>query len=765
MDCSSENEKNLNFTAATLSIGGMTCAACSSRVEKAICALDGVIKASVNIATEKATVTFDVQKIRLGDISQAVKKAGYTVLDDSDSDASRREQDKSKALKVMLIKLAVAATFALPLLYVAMIPMLPFAMPFSHELHALMTDRPLVYAVIQLCLVALPVAVGYKFYTVGYSSLLRRSPNMDSLIAVGTTAAIGISVYNTVLIALGDAGKVHSLYYESAAVIITLILLGKSLEAVSKGKTGAAIKKLMGLAPKTATVMVGGEQREISIGEVCVGDTVVVKPGAKIPVDGTIIEGETAIDESMLTGESIPAVKKAGDAVFAASINTTGSIKFRADKVGGDTVLANIIKLVEDAQGSKAPIAKTADKVAGVFVPVVCIIALLAGTAWLIGTKGDVEFAIAVFISVLVIACPCALGLATPTAIIVGTGRGAENGILIKSGEALETAHKITAVVLDKTGTVTMGKPAVTDVIALGGTQEDELIILAASAESQSEHPLAQAIVGYALGLNKSLIGCEKFDSVTGKGVRATVGGKEILIGNAKLMEQFGVECAERQGTYAAFAQDGKTAVCVAASGELIGIIAVADVVKPTSAQAVAKLTELGIEVIMLTGDNAITANAIAMQVGITKVVAEVLPHEKSDVIAKLKSEGKVVAMVGDGINDAPSLALADVGIAIGSGTDVAIESADVVLVNSDLMDVVTAIMLSKKTMRIIKQNLFWAFGYNTVGIPVAAGLLYLFGGPLLNPMIGAAAMSLSSVSVLLNALRLRRFEKKDKMR
>jgi len=738
-----------------IGVGGMTCAACVGRVERAISSLDGVSKVFVNIATEKAAVTFDKSKVRQHQINEAIKKAGYSVIEDGVDAAEKREEQKRKELKAMWTKLIVSACFALPLLYVAMVPMLPFAMPFSRALHTLMDKYPLVYALIQLVLVVPSVCVGYKFYTVGYKALFSKSPNMDSLIAVGTSAAIIFSIYSTVLIAMGDGSKVHSLYFESAGVIITLILLGKSLEAVSKGKTGAAIKKLMGLAPKTAIVIIGDEEKEIPIAEVCVGDIIVVKPGSKVPVDGIVVEGETSIDESMLTGESIPVRKRSGDKVFAASINTTGSIKFRAERVGGDTALAQIIRLVEEAQGTKAPIAKIADTVSGIFVPTVCLVALVSALAWLFGTRFDVEFALTIFISVLVIACPCALGLATPTAIMVGTGLGAEHGILIKSGEALETAHKITTVVLDKTGTVTCGKPTVTDIDTFCNMDSNEMLALCASAERQSEHPLAVAIVEYASG-RVNIPHCDLFEALAGRGIKAEVLGKQILVGNALLMSEFGIAGGADERV-ASLADEGKTPMLVAVDGVLCGIIAVADVVKETSAKAIARLHEMGIEVVMLTGDNQKTANAIAKQVGVSKVIAEVLPSDKSEVVKRLMAEGKTVAMVGDGINDAPALAVSDVGIAIGSGTDVAIESANIVLVHSDLMDVSAAITLSKKTIRTIKQNLFWAFGYNTVGIPVAAGVLHLFGGPLLSPMIGAAAMSFSSVSVLLNALRLKK--------
>jgi Cu+-exporting ATPase len=553
---------------------------------------------------------------------------------------------------------------------------------------------------------------------------------------------------------------VDALYFESAGVIITLILLGKSLEAVSKGRTSEAIKKLMGLAPKTAVILENGQEKEIPIDEVEIGDIILVKPGDKIPVDGTVTGGHTSIDESMLTGESMPVDKKEGDPVYAASLNTTGVIQFKAEKIGSDTALAQIIKLVEDAQGSKAPIAQMADIVSGYFVPVVCVIALLAGIGWYFGTAGDLKFALTIFISVLVIACPCALGLATPTAIMVGTGKGAENGILIKGGEALETAHKINTIVFDKTGTITEGKPKVTDVLPAGSVSKDRLLQLTASAERGSEHPLGQAIVLGAKESGLTLLEAEGFDSLTGRGIKARLEGEDILAGNRKLMDEQNISLAGMEEISDRLAEEGKTPMYVAINGELAGIVAVADVVKESSRAAIERLHKMGIEVAMITGDNKKTAAAIAKQVGIDRVLAEVLPQDKSNEVKKLQSENRKVAMVGDGINDAPALAQADIGIAIGSGTDVAMESADIVLMRSDLMDVPAAIDLSKHTIRNIKQNLFWAFGYNVIGIPIAAGVLHLlFNGPLLNPMFAAAAMSLSSVSVLTNALRLKRFK------
>lgn len=745
----------------TIPIGGMTCAACAKRIEKVVGRLEGVTSISVNVATEKATVIYTPQTVRLSAIREAIEKIGYKVLEMNKADAADEDRvRKQKEIKTLRIKFIVALVFAAPLLYLAMVPMIKIvSLPFAGRLDDFMMNYPLIYAIVQFTLSVPVIIVGYKFYTVGFKALIQRSPNMDSLIALGTSAAVIYSLYNTWQIAAGHFGAVESLYFETSGVIIALILLGKMLEAVSKGRTGEAIKKLMGLAPKTAIIIQNGMEKEIPIDEVEIGDAIIVKPGAKIPVDGMVLEGHTAIDESMLTGESMPVDKKAGDMVYAATINTTGTIQFKADKVGADTALAQIIKLVEDAQGSKAPIAAMADKVSGVFVPVVCLIAVLAGVAWFIGTGGDLKFALRIFITVLVIACPCALGLATPTAIMVGTGKGAENGILIKGGEALETTHKIQTIVFDKTGTITEGKPTVTDVLTTEMIPSDELLKLTASAEKGSEHPLGQAIVAGARSKGISLVKVDSFDSITGRGIEAVIGGQTILAGNKKLMEERDISLTELESDSDRLASEGKTPMYVAVDGMLAGIVAVADVVKESSKAAIESLHKMGIEVVMITGDNRGTADAIAKQVGIDRVLAEVLPQDKSNEVKNLQAEGKMVAMVGDGINDAPALVQADVGIAIGSGTDVAMESADIVLMRSDLMDVPTAVYLSKRTIRNIKQNLFWAFGYNTIGIPVAAGLLYLFGGPLMNPMFGAAAMSLSSVSVLTNALRLKRFK------
>ncbi len=737
----------------TFKIQGMTCASCAKAVEKASGKLDGVTKANVNFATEKLNISYDPSKVKVSDIKNSIDKAGYKAIDDEvtvDADRERKEKER----KTLWNKFLISAIFTIPLFYISMGHML--MLPLPKILHPDM--YPLVFAIVQLVLVIPSMIAGYKFYTVGFTALVRRSPNMDSLIAIGTSAAFVYGVYAIYEIAIGNFQYANNLYFEAAGVIITLIMLGKYLETVTKGKTSDAIKKLMGLAPKTAIVIKGGKEVEISIDEVEVGDIILVKPGEKMPVDGIVIEGTTAVDESMLTGESIPVEKNAGDNIIGASINKNGSIKYEATKVGKDTALSQIIKLVEDAQGSKAPIAKMADIIAGYFVPVVILLALVSALSWYFFGGESVVFAMTIFISVLVIACPCALGLATPTAIMVGTGKGAEHGVLIKSGVALETTHKVQTIVFDKTGTITEGKPKVTDIVTKG-ISENELLQLAASAEKGSEHPLGEAIVKGAQEKGLSFKNLDSFRAIPGHGIEVTIDNNNILAGNRKLMVERDISLENLEDTSDRLAGEGKTPMYIAIDNKIAGIIAVADTVKDSSKKAIDRLHRMGLEVAMITGDNRRTADAIAKQVGIDRVLAEVLPQDKANEVKKLQAEGKKVAMVGDGINDAPALAQADIGIAIGSGTDVAMESADIVLMRSDLMDVPTAIQLSKSTIRNIKQNLFWAFGYNTLGIPVAMGLLHLFGGPLLNPMIGAAAMSLSSVSVLLNALRLKRFK------
>lgn len=742
----------------TIPIQGMTCAACANRIEKTVAKMSGVASASVNFATEKATVKYNPSVVRLSEIKQAIIKAGYTPLEiENKSTVDEDKLRKEKEIRTLWTKFIVSAVFGIPLLYLAMGPMIWWLhWPIPAWLDPM--QYPLQFALTQIALVVPILIAGNKFYSVGFKALIRRSPNMDSLIAIGTSAAVLYSLYSTYRIATGDFKAMEGLYFETAGVIITLILLGKSLEAVSKGKTSEAIKKLMGLAPKTAIIIQDGKEIEIPIEEVEVGDVILVKPGDKIPVDGEVLEGLTSVDESMLTGESIPVEKHAGDKVIGASINKNGSIRFKATKVGSDTALAQIIKLVEDAQGSKAPIAQMADIVSGYFVPIVFAIAVIAGLTWFL-TGESVVFSLTIFIAVLVIACPCALGLATPTAIMVGTGKGAEYGILIKGGEALESTHKIKAIVFDKTGTITEGKPEVTDILTAESIDRARLLRLAASAEKGSEHPLGEAIVRGAEKEGLDLLKVDKFAAIPGHGIEVQIEGHIMLLGNRKLMTERNIALGSLESALDRLASEGKTPMYVSMDGKIAGIIAVADVVKESSAKAIKKLHDMGIMVAMITGDNRRTAEAIARQVGIDRVLAEVLPQDKANEVKKLQAEGHKVAMVGDGINDAPALAQADIGIAIGSGTDVAMESADIVLMRSDLMDVPTAIQLSKSTIRNIKQNLFWAFGYNVAGIPIAAGLLHIFGGPLLNPIFAAAAMSLSSVSVLANALRLKGFK------
>ena len=742
----------------TLKITGMTCAACAARIEKVVGKMDGVDEISVNLATEKAIISYDSDKSSVVDIKERIEKAGYGA--DEIKEKKLVDEDKlqkEREIRVLWTKFTVSVIFAIPLLYFSMGSMLmKLRFPIPSIVDPMI--HPMNYSIMQIALTIPIVIVGYRFYTVGYKAIINRSPNMDSLIAMGTTAGIIYSLYSVYQIANGNNDAVEGLYFETAGVIITLILLGKSLEAVSKGRTSEAIKKLMGLAPKTAIVIRDGKEYEVPIEEVEIGHIILVKPGEKIPVDGIVSEGNTSVDESMLTGESIPAEKKAGDQVYAASMNKNGMVRFEATKVGGDTALAQIIKLVEEAQGSKAPIAQLADIVSGYFVPIVFGIAVIAFLAWFLSGE-SLMFSLTIFIAIMVIACPCALGLATPTAIMVGTGKGAEYGILFKSGGALETTHKINTIVFDKTGTITEGKPEVTDIISINNADRNQLLQLAASAEKGSEHPLGEAIVNAAEKENLEFLALENFKAIPGHGIEVDINGSFILLGNKKLMEERNISLVAVLTESDRLADEGKTPMYIALNNNLSGIIAVADVVKGSSLKAIEKLQSMGLSVAMITGDNRKTAEAIAKQVGIDRVLAEVLPQDKSNEVKKLQAEGKKVAMVGDGINDAPALAQADIGIAIGSGTDVAMESADIVLMKSDLMDVPTAIQLSKSTIRNIKQNLFWAFGYNVIGIPVAAGLLHLFGGPLLNPIFAAAAMSLSSVSVVSNALRLKRFK------
>ncbi|MDR2739368.1 MAG: heavy metal translocating P-type ATPase [Treponema sp.] len=755
-------------------IRGMTCAACARTVERVTKKLSGVDEANVNLATEKLNITFDPDLLTTAIIKAAVTKAGYKVVENTDEkDLAGKKQDEINALRNRFV---FSAIFALPLLLVAMVPMILESLGVNLPGFLNTMRYPKQFALIQFLMCTPVMIIGRRYYIVGFRNLVKFSPNMDSLIAIGTSAAYLYSFYGVYQIFFN--GNVdYELYFEGAAVILALITLGKYMEAVSKGKTSEAIKKLIGLAPKQASVIRSGVEILVPIDEVEVGDIVAVRPGEKFPVDGIVIEGLTAVDESMLTGESIPVEKKIGDTVIGASINKNGSVRYRATRVGKDTALAQIIKLVENAQGSKAPIARLADIISGYFVPVVIVLALIGAGAWFFSGETG-AFSVTILISVLVIACPCALGLATPTAIMVGTGKGAQYGVLIKSGVALETAHKIGVVVLDKTGTITEGKPKVTDIILMeqagkhGESSADDVSIsvyssgghnsllqLAASGEKGSEHPLGEAIVRAAEEHGLPLFPTEQFEAIPGRGIQTVIQGSSVLLGNEKLMIEKNISLTDAAAKAEQLAAEGKTPMFVAVDGALGGIIAVADTVKETSAEAVERLHRLGVQVAMITGDNKRTAAAIAKQVRIDTVLAEVLPEDKAAEIKKLQKNGKKTAMVGDGINDAPALAQADVGMAIGSGTDVAMESADIVLMKSDLRDVATAIELSRKTIVNIKQNLFWAFAYNTLGIPVAMGALYLFGGPLLNPVIAALAMSFSSVSVLSNALRLRGFK------
>ncbi|WP_080998234.1 heavy metal translocating P-type ATPase [Clostridium sporogenes] len=748
----------IEFSSKKLKIEGMTCAACAKTIERITKKLDGIIESNVNFATETLNISYDPLKLRVLEVKKAVEKAGYKVVEEEttvDIDKERKE----KEIKLLWNKFIISAIFTVPLLVITMGHM--FGEPIGFRLPEFIDPmmNPRNFAMIQLLLVLPVIIVGYRFFTVGFKALIRRSPNMDSLIAIGTSAAFLYGIFAIVQIYNGNGDYAKDLYFEAAGVILTLITLGKYLEAVTKGKTSEAIKKLMGLAPKTAIIIRNGKEVETPIEEVEVGDIIIVKPGEKMPVDGEVVEGMTSVDESMLTGESIPVEKNLGDKIIGASINKNGTIKYKATKVGKDTALAQIIKLVEDAQGSKAPIAKMADIISGYFVPVVITIAIISSLGWYFFGGESGIFALTIFISVLVIACPCALGLATPTAIMVGTGKGAEYGVLIKSGVALETAHKVKTIVFDKTGTITEGKPKVTDVVVINGITQDDLLQLAASAEKGSEHPLGEAIVKEAEQKGLEFKKLDFFKAIPGHGIEVKIENKNILLGNKKLMIESNISLENLEEASHILAGEGKTPMYVAIDSNMAGIVAVADTVKGNSKKAIEKLHQMGIEVAMITGDNKRTAEAIAKQVGIDRILAEVLPQDKANEVKKLQVEGKKVAMVGDGINDAPALAQADIGIAIGSGTDVAMESADIVLMRSDLMDVTTALQLSKKTILNIKENLFWAFAYNTLGIPVAMGILYIFGGPRLNPIIAAAAMSFSSVSVLLNALRLKGFK------
>jgi len=740
----------------TFALTGMTCASCVQTIEKATRKLDGVLESNVNLATEKMNIRYDASAVSVSDIIGAVSNAGYEAHEDITSSESVDEdrEQKEKEIKSLWKRFWISALFTAPLLYIAMGHLVGAPLPGMID----PAMSPEGFVIVQLLLTFPVVVVNRSIYASGFKTLFRGHPNMDALIAIGTGAAFAYGIFAAVMIFSGEVSFANDLYFETAAVILTLITLGKYLETLTKGKTSEAIKKLMGLAPKTAMVVRNGKEIEISIDEVVVGDVIIVKPGEKMPVDGVVLEGMTAVDESMLTGESIPVEKSAGDNIIGASINKNGAIQYRATKVGKDTALSQIIKLVEDAQGSKAPISKMVDVISGYFVPIVIGLAILGGLAWYISGQPAL-FALTIFITTLVIACPCALGLATPTSIMIGTGKGAENGVLIKSGVALETTHKLQTIVFDKTGTITEGKPKVTDIVVADGITEVELLTLAGSAEKGSEHPLGEAIVKGAEERGLEFIKTSSFNAIPGHGIEVTINGDNLLLGNRKLMDDRQILLGDLAPKSDELANQGKTPMYITKNDKIAGIIAVADTVKENSLKAIQTLHEMGIEVAMITGDNKRTAEAIAKQVGIDRVMSEVLPEDKASEVKKLQDEGRKVGMVGDGINDAPALAQADVGIAIGSGTDVAMESADIVLMRSDLMDVPTAVQLSKSTIRNIRQNLFWAFGYNTAGIPVAMGALFLFGGPLMSPMFAAAAMSFSSISVLLNALRLKRFK------
>ena len=738
-------------------IEGMSCASCAMTIENAVSKIPGVDKASVNLATEIMTVEAN-DSVTPEDIAKVVDGVGYSARPRGKSveeELEEKNEKKEAHLREMKRNLTISAIFTVPLLFIAMADMVGIPMPaFLSPMQS-----PVSYALIQLALVLPIIWIGRRFFVDGFKALSKGHPNMDSLVALGTSAAFLYSLYGTYHVLEGHAHFAMNLYYESAGVILTLITLGKYFEAVSKGKTSMAIQTLVGLAPKMATVLRDGQEVEVPVEEVQVGDLIRVKPGEKVPVDGVVTEGNSTVDESMVTGESSPVSKAVGDEVIGASLNKTGSFILKATKIGKNTALSQIIQLVEQAQGSKAPIAKLADKVSGVFVPIVIVLALVSGLAWYFLGQESWVFALTITISVLVIACPCALGLATPTAIMVGTGKGAENGILLKSGEALEEANHVNMVVFDKTGTITNGTPVVTDVVTADSTDADALIRLAASLEVASEHPLGEAIVAKAKEQGAGLEEVTNFEAIPGFGIKGHVGETLVFLGNEKWMRENGLANVEMNDKANHFAEQGKTPLYIGYNDAVQGMIVVADTVKESSARAIQTLHEMGIQVAMMTGDHERTAQAIAAEVGIDRVFSEVLPQDKANYVSKLQEEGYIVAMVGDGINDAPALAQAQVGIAIGTGTDVAIESADAVLMKSDLMDVPAMLKLSRATIRNIKENLFWAFAYNVIGIPFAMGVLHLFGGPLLNPMIAGAAMSFSSVSVVLNALRLKRWK------
>jgi Cu+-exporting ATPase len=743
----------------TIPVKGMTCASCVQKVQKVLSSLNGVLSAGVNFATEKATVEYIPSQAGMRDFKKAVRDIGYDIVEaDKGEDIVEKERiEREKELSRLKFRLIVGAVLTIPIFVLMLWEKIGLSLVIEIPEQTNFLLQFLIQSPVQFW-------VGWQFYTGAIAAARHRTTNMNTLIAVGTSAAYIYSVTATFFPFVFEIkGYSAHVYYDTAATIIVLILLGRFFEARAKGKTSEAIKKLMGLQAKTARIVRAGTEKDIPIEEVEIGDIVVVRPGEKIPVDGVVKDGHSSVDESMISGESIPVEKKAGDVVVGATINKTGSFKFEAARIGRDTMLSQIINMVQEAQGSKPPIARLADKIASIFVPAVIGIATLTFIIWyFFGPAPSFTYAMLNFIAVLIIACPCALGLATPTSIIVGTGKGAENGILIRGAEALETAHKINAIVFDKTGTLTKGKPEVTDIIAVNGQRsavsEKEILQLAASAEKGSEHPLGEAVVNKAKEAGVSLYNPEDFQAVPGHGIRAKIDNKEVCLGNANFMDENNIKTDELSSKAEQLSGEGKTPMFVASDGNVIGIIAVADTLKGNSVDAVNALHKLGIEVVMITGDNKRTAEAIARRAGIDRVLAEVLPEEKANNIKKLQEEGKTVAMVGDGINDAPALAQADVGIAIGTGTDVAMEASDITLIGGDLRGVVVSVALSRATVRNIKQNLFWAFAYNIILIPVAAGALYPFFGILLNPMLAAAAMGMSSVTVVTNALRLKRF-------
>ena len=731
-------------------VTGMTCAACSAHVEKAVSRLSGVQSAPVNLMLGSMTVTYDEKAVTEGDIIAAVKAAGYGASPASQTDQGQLRRDQDSALRRRKKHLIWSVVFLVPLFYLSMGHMM--GLPLPQVLHT----HPLLLACLQLALVIPILILNRNYFTVGFSRLVKLSPNMDSLVAVGAAAGLVYSLIEMGLLAAGQVSGMPDLYFESAGMILTLVTVGKYLEERSRGKTTGAISALLALAPESAMVRRQGQELTIPTEEIVAGDTVIVRQGGRIPVDGVITDGHAAVDESAITGESLPVEKVPGDAVTSATVTSSGYLVLRATRVGGDTTLSQIIRLMEEAASSKAPISRLADRISGIFVPVVMAISLTAALLWAFVGGMDVRFCLSIAIAVLVISCPCALGLATPVAIMVGTGQAAQQGILIKSAESLELLHKVQTVVLDKTGTVTMGQPRVTDILCAPGVTEEELLCVAASAEKPSEHPLAHAIVEESQARHIPLCPVSGFRSVPGGGIQATLSGEAVLAGNAGYLAQNGVSLAAMEADAHRLAEDGKTPLFFAESGHLLGCIAVADVVKPDSAKAIAALRRMGRRVVLLTGDNQRTANAIARQIGVDQVIAQVLPQDKAKCVAQLQQQGQRVAMVGDGVNDAPALAQADVGLAIGAGTDIAIESADVVLMKSSLLDIPAAMGLSRAVLRNIKQNLFWAFFYNSIGIPVAAGVLYPALHLTLNPMLAAAAMSLSSVCVVSNALRLR---------